>query len=302
MKVAIIGGGISGPAAAMYLRINGHDAVLFERREWHELHSPGILGITPENYESLNSLGAKLPSRPHTNMNYWSRQITVDPMLYVTWTEMHRHLTKRADDMGAEIRFGQTLSGNDAKVFDRIIIASGVSTAAKTMVPNYSGYVVTRGESPIQSGHPWITIPDSAKRWLFNVGDENGRGSFAFYVKRDRPQMRTVYSDFAPVETAQLPKDMQTLVYSANTYQTAPISDWPVPSTIKDGPVFTIGDANGAMRPHTSMGANLGINEARGVARIISGANEKRTIRELLAHRSEMRAKGIQLGKAHLGM
>lgn len=305
LSIAVIGAGISGPAAAIYLSRVGYSVTVFEQREKHELYSPGILGITKENFDSLTCAGAILPHRPHTSMNYWSRQITVDPMRYVTWSEMHNALSIRAEELGAEFRYGTRYTPDSRERFSHYVNAAGITAAAKAYSPTYTGYVVVRGESPIESGHPWVTIPDPDKRWLFNVGDENGRGSFAFYVKREAPKMRTVYTDIAPIETAQLPGEFQSMVYAADTYQIAPISDWPIPDAIIDGPIVIIGDANGAMRPHTSMGANLGINEARGIAQMLDPnywEQSGRSIQKaLIKSRREMRLKGIQLGKAHLG-
>lgn len=77
----------------------------------------------------------------------------------------------------------------------------------------------------------------------------------------------------------------------------SPIADWEVPATMWDDGRLTIGDANGGMRPHTGMGANLGIKEALNVPALLFGDDDSTHISE----RRQWRERGIHIGTQVMG-
>jgi 2-polyprenyl-6-methoxyphenol hydroxylase-like FAD-dependent oxidoreductase len=265
--------------AAITLVTLGYDVTVYEARPESDLFSDGILGITPVNTSTMQAMGIKLARfmLDNTFRTWPEKEVSHSTYTYITWTNLHRAITERAEEMGVEFKYGTRYEAGDAPA-DVTVVASGVGTAKAVSKPHYTGYVVIRGLAYQWAGTPWTTVyGDSASGpWLFNVGDSDDGASVEFFVKRETVQTRTTYSAVAPAEVADLPIRFRRLMETVPIWQTAPLSDWDVPAHMVNfdyGTVIRIGDANGQMRPQTSMGANLGINEAVNIGDMIAGSD-----------------------------
>lgn len=305
-RIAIIGAGISGPAAALALTHEGHDVTVYEARQASELHSPGILGITDANWTMLTFLGANIHEYDNSYTVYGGETRTWDGH-YVEWTYLHNALIEAATRHGATFRFGITFDMTDFSSHDYIIIAAGVGHASKTSHANYSGYVVYRGLSSEQTDHSWLVVSDDAKRWHFTIGRTDNGASWTLYshLPKPRPMGTTSIDSVNPDAYDGLPAEFASYITSTHTMYRAAISDWDVPESMFSGwHTITIGDANGAMRPHTGMGANLGISEALATPDLLSGNRRvKMTVDQtLLINREIQRNRGVQLGQGAMGV
>lgn len=296
-SVQIIGAGISGPTAALILARLGHNVTVYERRSETALRSPGILGITESNWQELTSHGVTMADLPNWFTDYATGKTNRSEYRYITWTDLHDALVNAARKAGANFRFSTEAPITNDEI---VINAAGVGYAAKVGTPHYSGYIVIRGLSPAMADTSWTTVHgySYSGKWLFNVGDTLDGASFAFYVhRRNLTEFKTRTTTEVPGETSALPPEFARIVASTPEFQIAPISDWDVPENLRNAKGWTIGDANGAMRPHTSMGANLGIREALSLGFLMSGYFEK----SLIGDRKFEHARGIRLGNLHMG-
>lgn len=263
--------------AAITLALAGYDVTVYEARPQEDLHSDGILGITPENWAEMQAREIKLArfALDNTFRTWPMTEVKRSTYQYITWTNLHTALTERAEELGVQFKYATPFEWGSEPVGDLTVIASGVGTAKAVSKPNYTGYVVIRGLAYQWSGTPWTTVYGDSNTgpWLFNIGDSDDGASIEFFVRREitapdgtrKPsvQMRTTYSAVAPIEVKDLPERFRRLSETVPIWQTAPLSDWEVPERLFDGErVIRIGDANGQMRPQTSMGANLALNEA----------------------------------------
>lgn len=278
-KAIVIGSGIVGPMAAITLATLGYDVTVYEARPESDLTSDGILGITPENTSAMQAAGIKLARfmLDNTFRTWPEKEVKHSSYTYITWTNLHRALTERATELGVVFRYATRYVEGMSPAADVTVIASGVGTAKAVSEPHYTGYVVIRGLAYQWAGTPWTTVygDSNSGPWLFNVGDSDDGASVEFFVKRESVQMRTTYSAVAPAEVNDLPIRFRRLMETVPIWQIAPLSDWDVPAHMIDraNKVIRIGDANGQMRPQTSMGANLGINEAMNIADMIAGSD-----------------------------
>jgi 2-polyprenyl-6-methoxyphenol hydroxylase-like FAD-dependent oxidoreductase len=305
MKAHVIGAGISGPVAAIALANSGYEVTMYERRNRYALNSPGILGITPENWRALNRLGVNVARYSlGTNMlDYFSGSNRFYEGYNITWSNLHNELIHSAIERGVNVRFGMEAPKGLTGIRVR---AGGVGMAAKDGRPyDYSGYVVHRGLSSIRVNEEWVTVKDPHKNYLFNAGDIKNGASWALFTYNSKPPRGTVTTSTIPLIAWAIPKPFFDVIAMTPEWQMAPISDWQAPNTIgADGwSTFTIGDANGGMRPHTGMGANLGISEAISIPAMIGPDNIQQIEAEnsLVLNRFRQRERGIRLGYEIMG-
>jgi 2-polyprenyl-6-methoxyphenol hydroxylase-like FAD-dependent oxidoreductase len=292
----VVGAGIAGPAAALVLADSGDAVTVYDARPEHELVSDGIIGITQANVDSLTNLGVSFSAElPNTFTEWDTHKTRTSAYHYITWTDMHLALVDAARAAGATFEFAHKVDKMPHTAI--VILASGIGSASQVSTPAYTGYVVIRGLAPQFAGTAWTTVrgtTPNGKPWLFNVGDTHEGASFEFFVARDAVSFRTTYSAVAPAETAELPAQFAALLKSTPIFQQAPMSDWTVPrSMMAPHGAYRIGDALGQLRPQTSMGANLGIQEALAINSLML---DDLTEADLLADRRRWYAFGIQAG------
>lgn len=296
----IIGAGIVGPMAALVLTLAGYIVNVFEARPKSDLHSDGILGITDLNWQRMLNMGVDLCARELSSISTdETRGITKSSGFHhITWTDLHNALVERAEEAGAFFRYATQAPEFESapELINLRVVATGVGTAKEVSTPDYTGYVVMRGLAYQFSGSSWTTSHGEAESgpYEFNAGDTRDGTSVALFVKRDSVQMRTTYTTTPPPEIDALSLRWKRLLETVPLWQIAPLSDWEVPrQMVDDTNSIRIGDANGQMRPQTSMGANLGLMEAFDVISIYASQNAERNH---LIERGIQHDRGIHLG------
>jgi hypothetical protein len=263
--------------AAISLRQEGYAVRVIEARPSHDLHSDGILGITNENWLDMQYAGVRLArfQLPVSTVTDGLTGITtMSPYQYITWTDLHLALTERATDLGALFSYGEEITA-DPTGYDVIVRATGIGSAHEVSRPAYTGYVVVRGLAYQFAGTPWTQLSgtnENSGRWHFLVGDTNDGASVTMFVQREHVQFKTTYTAVAPGEILNLPIRYRRLMETVPIFQIAPLSDWEVPMQMVYKNTIRIGDANGQLRPATSMGANLAIREALSIPGLIDGS------------------------------
>lgn len=304
VDVSVIGAGISGPAAALSLVKAGHNVKMYESRYPQDLHSYGVIGIVPGNVSALKNMGADL-TRVELDNSYteWTpTHVTTQKWggSYVMWTDIHNVILDAAIDNGAEPQFGKEHIPDKGGV---VIQATGVGYAAwRGLIPHYA-YTVYRGLSRFDTAFAWLSYSDPQKRFSFKLAHSPIGASWEMYVHRDNPVMRSIQSMDLPQEKEYLPDEFQTVINGTREMAIAPISDWDLSHITDDYQHFTIGDANGAMRPHTGMGANLGIREGMAIPRMLALPGKGRVMETEMLYKDRLfqHDRGIQMGTALLG-
>jgi 2-polyprenyl-6-methoxyphenol hydroxylase-like FAD-dependent oxidoreductase len=307
IKASVIGAGISGPVAALALANAGYDVTVYERRNEYDLNSPGILGITPENWRALNRAGASVAAYSLGTLmrDHFTGNVRHYDGYNIQWTDLHNELVYAGKRVGVQYRFNTEVSPRHS-LNGIVVRAGGVGMAAKDgRQADYTGYVVHRGLSAMRVNADWVTVRDPNKNYLFNAGDLADGASWALFAYDSKPPRGTVNVSTIPLIAWAIPREFVNVIAATPEWQMAPISDWAPPVTIADSNyrVHTIGDANGAMRPHTGMGANLGITEALSIPKLLAGNAEDKMQREfeLTESRDAQRSRGIRLGYEIMG-
>jgi flavin-dependent dehydrogenase len=269
--------------AAIALIKAGYEVAVYDARPAHDLHSDGILGIQEDVWAMM--LNERIPVQQY-ELNSGNR------FRYITWTDLHHAITIRAMEMGAIFNFARKVNASEYSAMgETIVVATGVGSAKEVSAPEYTGYMIVRGLSSDFAGTSWAS--QSGNDWEFKIGDTRLGASITWFIPRDRSQVqfKTTYSVNAPLETSQLAPKWRKIAANVPLYQYAPMSDWDVPGhmvTFGAPNVVRIGDANGQLRPATSMGANQAIAEALAIPLLINRQDEWREGMEnyLLTRRS----------------
>lgn len=290
MRANIIGAGIAGPMAAITLASEGYEVHAYDNRAEADLHSDGVLGITDASWEILTQhhvTGAFRRELPNGGDTYH----------YLVWTDLHRSLVERAEQLGAVFHYGESFAGEMA---DLTVYATGVGSAKDVTRGVYTGYVIIRGLAYQFSGSSWTAIRERSAEgeWLFTAGDTRDGTSIMMLVPRKNVTMRTTYSQAMPPEAGRLSLRWCRLLESVPMFQIAPMSDWDVPAqmiTEHEGhAIVRLGDANGQLRPQTSQGANRAIEEGADKELLVVRSREAEAIH--LAARQALYEAGIKIG------
>lgn len=267
----ITGAGITGPAAALVLAKAGHQVTVNERRPAAEIRSHGVIGVTPQNKAKLLELGADVTQveldNSYTDWNGGNIVTKKWDGAYVMWSDLHELIVDAARQAGVTFDF----ESNPQQWYESDVIATGLGFAASRGLGfQYTGSVVYRGLSSLDTDFAWLAVNDPEKRFAFKLAHTPIGASWEMYVKRPQPEMRTVTGIALPPETALLPAEFLPVVNATRELAVAPMSDWDQASMVSGSGKFTIGDANGGVHPHTGMGANLGLLEAFALPEVIA--------------------------------
>lgn len=299
----VIGSGISGPMASIVLAKNGYRVHVYEARPAEDLHSDGILGITPENWGQLQRLGAGVDnvSLPNLFTDSESGATYESEYHYITWTDLHNSLTDVAVANNVQFHYAVPIHSDDIES-DVVIRATGVGSAREVSTPRYTGYVIIRGLAYQFARTSWVTLGGKYNGYEFDlkIGDTRDGASVTLFAFREHPQMRTTYSAVAPGEINAVDAQWRRVLETVPLWQTAPMSDWSVPGQMVyrgHGAVeVRIGDSNGQMRPQTSMGANLALGEAMALPELLGHDSARQLEQELLYRRQQYYAIGALSG------
>lgn len=317
MKVNVIGAGIAGPATALHLATKGHDVTVHERRSQNDLWASSSIGVTTENIQAVENLGARdmpyLPAGSHAISatvngccditqfrDNWTTKYNI-----VVWGELHQALVDAGERAGVTYRWRVNGDIPDA---DLVVHAKGVRYAAhhSQFTPAYS---VFRGTRYTDAEHGWLAVHSEDKRFVLNVGTTPGQQAWMFYVHEgDTPPLRTEVVTgerltwMREQAALHIPEQWrETILATRGPVQASPVGDWTLPKMAwwngadygGTGVHVDIGDAIIPLRPHTTAGANVGIQDGLTLPDELS----RDAMDAWQADRFEVRAGHIQAGK-----
>lgn len=298
-SVKIVGAAITGPATALTLAANGHDVTVYEQRPAAALFSAGILGITHGNWNALTRAGVPMASveLPNKFRDYSSPDVYTDsPFRYIAWTDLHNVLTQTAQAYGARFMFGHRVDADRLQA-DYVMDAGGIFSASKRLASRYSGFAIYRGTSQVDTFDDFV-VYHGWPAGYFTMGHTTYGAAWAMFLPRPEPMHhRTVGLTMPPPETDTLPAEFARVVKATPDMIVSYMSDWDVPHTFADATYrrFTLGDANGPVRPVTTSGANLAVMSGMDSEILVSGS--RRAIRALERTDLDRRRYDIALGQ-----
>jgi hypothetical protein len=296
----VIGAGIAGPAAAITLAKQGRTVDVYERRGRGDLWSAGTVAVTSENLTALATLGldtAKLPHLPAgapafteyctldcdvslrttqqtLNRDAWTTQFNI-----IRWVDLHDALVNYGEELGVNYHWRSTET--EVPEADVNVHAQGVKYAHHHASFTYAGYSVFRGVTKMDPrlDFGWFSVKHREKEFTLNVGQAlPGEFSWMFYLHEPDAPMDTEYlasgsKRHQMVEEAAdrfLIPHTAAMIHQTSQIQATPIGDWQLPKFVAwqgltyggKGLHFDVGDGVVPVRPHTTMGANLGLKWA----------------------------------------
>jgi 2-polyprenyl-6-methoxyphenol hydroxylase-like FAD-dependent oxidoreductase len=205
---------------------------------------------------------------------------------------------------GLHERHGQpmlTLADGDEQPAELIVFADGrASTGRRLLDPtrrlHYAGYVAHRGQSTrIRGLQDFLRFaPDPNPGMQFNLAPIPGGTDWTFYLPATRAQYRAFFgaapeqrvfalpqhispaarSTVDQAVAQHLPDEQAGLVHHSTTRTAAAVLDIDTPTRmawpIGAGHAVLLGDALAPVRPHTARGANNGIEQAAGLAAVLT--------------------------------
>lgn len=303
-QTTIIGAGLTGPTAALTLARAGHDVTVMEQRPAGSLHSNGIMGIVPAHWQMLTGAGVDLaPYELDNTYRDYELGTVRSPFRLIVWTDLHNAITRTATDAGARFEFETPAIHADHVMGDYVINAGGIVTAARRHLPRtYLGSIIYRGISTLNTPESFTTYKLPGKRGFLDIGQTRAGGSWAFGVRRPEPsQFRTTFTSTPPAEAGDLPAEFRRVVQATPEIMVLPQAGWQIADTCHDvaWQRFTLGDANGPVRPITTSGANLAIRDGLSAGTLLKGSEA--LARAMLARRAYAIDLGLRLTGPEIG-
>jgi 2-polyprenyl-6-methoxyphenol hydroxylase-like FAD-dependent oxidoreductase len=298
MKISIIGGSITGTATALHLVNAGHKVTVYEARPRPETNGGGTLGITLQNYRKLTAAGvapdAGTLTKDITRWKVTDRAVTdCHDSFYsrwsVSWSNLNQALIKAAGP-AVEMRYNQHVTKLADVPGDMVVIAAGRSTRLRAQLDpsrlfHYGRYMAFRGQSEQvlnndTIGRRWYvpnhlqlameTIPVNGQQ----INDWTAFVPFPFKYPRFTPKIDWTTAHEVKHHIANLVPDFPAEVVMTSPWVGAiPMGDVDMPTQMVFGRYLLMGDALVPMRPHTAMGANLGLREAANLPQGLQSAS-----------------------------
>ena len=304
-SVTVIGAGITGPTTALVLAQKGYSVTVREQRPPNALFSTGIIGVTQDNWDALSDHGVTLQSGELLNRTYrdYETGITQSPFRLIVWTDLHDSITQAAINSGVHVHYNVPPIPPDEINDQYVIDAGGIVSAARRKLPRiYLGSIIYRGISSLHTPEGFTTYKLPHKRGFLDIGDTHNGAAWAFGVRRPQPEhFRTTVADGPPEEVNELPEEFQDIIRATPRIMSLPQAGWTVATTIHNDEWtrFTLGDANGPVRPITTAGANLAIQAGLESPLLLHGSEN--VAASLLRRRSYALALGLRLTGPEIG-
>jgi len=326
LRVAVVGGSLTGPTVALLLLRAGFDDVtVYEATPASAPQGGGLIGLEHSSLDILDQLGMPQnefvahDSQTVTHITVRHRRPAATRRhLYAgrntTWTLLHTALTRRLPT--GVLHTGKRVTGmtavqgrpvlhladGDTARADLVVFADGRTSIGRRLLDphrrlRYAGYVAHRGQTTAtQPGlRDFLRFEPSPHRGMqFNLAPIPGGVDWTFYLPATTgqysdlfgaPPSRRVFALPHHVTAAarhavdahagqHLPDEQAALVHATGTRMAAPVMDIDPPTRMQwpigDGHALLLGDALAPVRPHTARGANNGIEQAAGLAAVLT--------------------------------
>jgi len=328
-RIAVIGGAITGPACALAFRQAGYEVVCHEARDVVTTTSAGVLGLRHWNLNALADMGISresivtypgIDSLRHTvvGREVVARKPVPLPSMKATWSVLHRAL----DEQVGDIRYGERITGRpDA---DLIVHADGIGSAGRRRLDperkfHYAGYAGFRGISDMEPEFMEWAVFEEDGQFLMNVvptvTPSGNRLEWTIFLPwpyefpRYNPKIQCDDPTGVPCNKATMiefhaltrqlvpPYQMSIIEQTTGPVAAVSIGDWDAPQQMVYGDEIVIGDALCAMRPHTSMSANLGLGQGMSLPRAFTDGNLPIWEASWLADVTEQHTRGASMGR-----
>ena len=325
LRVAVVGGSLTGATAALLLLRAGFDVTVYEAVPETAPQGGGLIGLEHSSLDVLDRLGVdqaefvKYDSEAVMHINVCRRRPgqprrDVYPGRNTTWTLLHAALARRLPS--DVLHAGRRVTGlsdaagrpvlrfadGDTVPADLVVFADGRSSIGRRLLDgdrrlHYAGYVAHRGQAT--TSHAGLRDflrfePAPNPGMQFNLAPIPEGSDWTFYLRATpaqytnffgAPPTRRLFAlpqHVTPAARARvdadaarfLPDEQAALVHATATRMAAPVMDidpptrmvWPVGG----GHAVLLGDALAPVRPHTARGANNGIEQAAGLAAVLT--------------------------------
>jgi aklavinone 12-hydroxylase len=264
--VLVVGAGLAGCAAAMFLARRGVDVLLVERHQSPSTH-PRATGQSRRTMELLGYAGVADQITAAGDGNDDARAVT--PALFGTASQdqVEPILLRRAQQDGAEIRFGAEVVG----------LAQDAAGVTVRLLSHWNGRITT-----VRSDYV-VAADGHRSRIRASLGiRRHGRGSLrntieVVYVRRDTQDKRLMSFEYHP-ERGESMRDFTTDTVAGLIQLADPDADieveavqaWEVGASVADrfaaGRVFLAGDAAATAPPDGGTSGDTAIGDAFDVA------------------------------------
>ncbi|MEZ4241127.1 MAG: NAD(P)/FAD-dependent oxidoreductase [Myxococcota bacterium] len=305
-RAVVVGAGIGGPVAALWLRRLGVDVTLAEARSGADAEG-AFLGLAPNGLAVLDALGlaGAVAARGHAcdafsfldahgrELGRFDRRGDRDrfgwPLTLIRRSDLHEVLADAAVAAGAELQRGRRLVGLDGRhavfdagpalPFDVLLGCDGLRSAVRrcalpdTPAPTRSGLLDVGGFAPPGPALPFppgVNVMVFGRRAFFGAFATPSGETWWFHNGPDDVDPDRPLRERLLALHADDPPWIRALVEGTP----APLGPWPLVALDglrrwTTGRIALLGDAAHAMSPSAGQGASLAMEDAMVLARCL---------------------------------